>query len=173
MSFDLYAPAAAPAAPPSIPGFKWNAESDGTWTCWPSWIPSRMLEVDRERLKAIGIDLARFNEGRTDYYHKLRFTPGIVGARRLKEGTEELIEKHAAYIADRARIDAGHAARAERAATAMARAQACLDKYPAGFSRNPAIRELITGYPGNTILLRLDVLANATEAQAKKKGIAL
>lgn len=171
MSFDLYAHAAAPAKPPLIPGFDWRAETDGTWTCHIGWISGRMWEQDYNKLRHIGIDVARYSEG-AGAYNRLRFTPGLAPQRRVEAVVAELLQVHAGFIAERARIDAGHAARAQRAATAMARAKACLEKYPLNFSRNPRIRELIEGYPSNTILLELDRLAVATEAAAVKKGIA-
>lgn len=164
MDFDLYAAGPEPM-PPAIPNLIWDRQSDGTFVASFEFVYSRMWDKDRERLEMIGFGLKP--EGR--YGSRVHFDPTVVSTRTVTEVLEGLYSKHAAYIADRARIDAGHADRHRRIRGAVERGRSVLERFgPAhvGCGRVRTILEQV--YKTDSALLELDRLCTKIEAKAAK-----
>lgn len=169
MSFDLYAAAVPEQKPPAIPNLRWTKIDDGTYSADFEYVWHRIWTTDFAALQAIGFGT---RPGRSaSASPKVHFDPTVASPRRVSEVIENMLEKHAAYIADRARIEAKHSDMRRRRDGAIERGRAVLDRYGEAFSRCASIKTLISQYHvTDSDKLQIDRLCDAVEAAAAKRA---
>lgn len=125
MSFDLYAPAQPPRRPPNVYRLLWEKRQDGNWyaDAWNDKVFHNMWTYDYRLLQEIGFSYVGGGGPRA-----IRWNPTAAPKSRVAAVMDELNAKHAAFLAERQRIDEGHRQRAVKrnakreAAAASARA---------------------------------------------------